>query len=131
MNMDGTEKQNQIDAAMAHFGLVNELPYEQTAFVTARLLRMTPDVIMCRIYGPLGTEPREYEFLRSAVSAQFFTAEKVLVEIPYAFVQIFGLEGYLVTGDQLEIYREAVKQHNAPYLKQAGKQPEKVGSVRL
>ena len=129
--MDGTEKQNQIDAAMAHFGLVNDLSDKLTGFVTARLHRTTADTIVCRVYGPSELEPLECEFLRSAVSAQYFSAEKVLIELPLAFLQVFNLEGYMVTGELLEIYREAVRQHNAPYLKQAGKEPGKVGNVRM
>ena len=129
--MDGTEKQNQIDAAMAHFGLANDLSGKETGFVTARLHRTTADTIVCRVYGSIEDAPLECEFLRSAVSAQFFSAEKVLIELPLAFLQVFNLEAYMVTGEMLEIYREAVKQHNAPYLKQAGEEPEKVGNVRI
>ncbi len=123
-------KRDAIDDALAYYNL-GERGTRETVFVHG-LIRWyfgsTVKVTLTR--GRRASE--EFEWLRSAISFEWESAETALIRIPLAFVTIFDLSLFVLDDHDIERHKRYVEHFNSPKLPPPPRRAlQTVGGVRI
>ena len=120
-----------IDDILQHYNLIPATPPDKTAFVTAEIGHIGETMVNCSVFYP--TKPSvECQFDRSQIGLQWTSAATALLEIPAAWLTVFGLSGYEHEDEMLGFYKDRAAAHNAPYLPPTSDRPtERVGRIRI